>query len=163
MFFNSLVPPAQKPMKTLKLCTCIISGSIYSHFSNCSPVTVSAEIGTIKRLPKKSKISFLSAVILIQKAIRKYLAKKKSKRPRFFGDLAVDEASKTLKDAFKELEALKNLASDKSSEVSCDNSFHHINLNLNLKNYLGDQSYEPSDVDTEELLNSSFSSILSRN
>ena len=70
----------------------------------------------------------------------------------------MDFATKTLNEAFKELENLKNLASDRSSEVSKDFQDYQINAKDGLRN-----SYEPSEVDTEELLNSSFSSILSRN
>ena len=165
-FFNSVVPNVQKPVKTLRLCTCIISGSIYSHFSNCSPVTVNAEIGSYKILPKKPRLSLLSGVILIQRNIRKFLSKKYAKTKK---NIKVNEnvdiggGSRTLNDAFRELEALKVLASDKSSEVSRDYSQKKFNLNLDFKGCLDNLDYQPSEVDTEELLNSSFSSILSRN
>ena len=58
----------------------------------------------------------------------------------------MDFATKTLNEAFKELENLKNLASDRSSEVSKDFQDYQINAKDGLRN-----SYEPSEVDTEEL------------
>ena len=57
----------------------------------------------------------------------------------------IDNAAKTLSNAYKELEVLKSLASDRSSEISID-----------------ENEIDTSSVDTESLLNSSFSSILSR-
>lgn len=151
-FFNSLVP-VPKSTKALKLCTCILSGSLYSHYSNCRPVTVSAEVGSFKVLAKKPRLSVLTGVVLIQRTFRRFLDRKH----RVNYDIDVDKAARTLNDAFKELEALKYLASERSSEVSRDYSEPQLNFKgIN-------QSYEPSEVDTEELLNSSFSSILSRN
>ena len=60
--------------------------------------------------------------------------------------LYIDNGAKTLSNAYKELEMLKSLASDRSSEISID-----------------ENEIDTSSVDTESLLNSSFSSILSRN
>lgn len=144
--FSSVAPPVQKNTKKLKICTCILSGSIYSHFSNCSPAVVWAEIDKVKILPKKRRMSMLESVILIQRAFREHLSTKKYYRMKKTERIDPEKASKTLKDASKELETLKFLASDRSSDV-----------------YLKNESYDISDVDTEELLNSSFSSILSRN
>ena len=161
-FFNSLSPNTKKPSKMIKICSCILSGSVYSHFSNCTPATIIGEVESIKLLPKKQKISLVDGVVLIQRAFRKYLSKNSFKplktktfEPKKF---SMDFATKTLNEAFKELENLKNLASDRSSEVSKDFQDYQINAKDGLRN-----SYEPSEVDTEELLNSSFSSILSRN
>ncbi|OMJ68169.1 hypothetical protein SteCoe_34462 [Stentor coeruleus] len=258
-YFNSIMPSLSKNTKTLKICTCVLSGSLYRHYSNCSPLTVIAELGTVKHIPKKTQPSFMQSVVAIQRAIRKFITKKRASKNYFasktyaerpkksqnsffksdsdkerpqktqkdflkydtdnerpqksqnnffkndadneklqnsqndfyrfddenerpqksqndfyrydtenekpqksqneFFKLDVDKASKTLNDAYKELEALRNLASERSSEMSKDESISMYKLHDPYMN----PNYEPSDVDTEELLNSSISSMISRN
>ena len=103
---------------------------------------------TTKPVPIKKKPSFLQSILKIQRCFRAYRIKKtrkntiKKPQPVFY----IDNAAKTLSNAYKELEVLKSLASDRSSEISID-----------------ENEIDTSSVDTESLLNSSFSSILSRN
>lgn len=207
-FFNNIMPMLTKNTKTLKICTCVLAGSLYRHYSNCSPLTVIAELGTVRHIPKKAQPSFMQSVVAIQRAIRKFIAKKRAYKNIFasktyterpqksqndffkvdaekerpqksqndffkydaynerpqksqndFFKLDVDKASKTLNDAYKELEALRNLASERSSEISKDESISMYKLQDPYMN----PNYEPSEVDTEELLNSSISSMLSQN
>ena len=144
--FNSFRQP-QTQLKNLKVCTCILSGSIYSHFKTCTPVTILADF-TVKPVAVKKQASLLQSVIKIQRCFRNYRIKKTRKntikKPQPM--LYIDNGAKTLSNAYKELEMLKSLASDRSSEISID-----------------ENEIDTSSVDTESLLNSSFSSILSRN
>ncbi|OMJ73660.1 hypothetical protein SteCoe_27594 [Stentor coeruleus] len=223
--FNNAMPLSSKSTKTLKICTCILAGSLYRHYSNCSQLTVLAELGTVKHISKKKQRNFMQSIVAIQRSIRKFIAKRRayknpfanksyaeksqklqsdyfkvdvekekpqklqkdfhkfvadserphksqddffkydadSQRPQKsqneFFKFDADKASKTLNDAYKELEALRNLASERSSEISKDESISMYKLQDPYINH----DYEPSDVDTEELLNSSISSMLSRN
>jgi hypothetical protein len=142
--FNSFRQQAA-PMRSLKVCTCILAGSIFAHQRNCAPVTILADFSQ-KPVPLKRKLGVLEAVVLIQKEFRRFLRKKaKITVKKDFPVFYIDQAAKTLNNAYKELEVLKSMASDRSSEISMEGN-----------------EFEMSSVDTDSLLNSSFSSILSR-
>ena len=75
--FNSF-RQTQTQLKNLKVCSCILSGSIYSHYKNCTPVTILADF-TIKPVTIKKKPSFLQSIIKIQRYFWTYRIKKTRK------------------------------------------------------------------------------------
>lgn len=142
--FNSFKPaPSLHP---LRVCTCIMSGSLYKHYSSCKPVNILSNTPQRPLIPHKPSKSLLESVITIQKAVKKYLLQKQSKKTsKPMNNNYLIQATSTLSSAYKQLEALRSLASEQSSEISLDGS-----------------DYDVNSIDTDSLLNSSFSSILSR-
>ena len=60
--------------QSLRVCTCILAGSLYLHKRNCKKINVLIE----SELVIKKKFSIVEACVFIQREIRKYINKKRN-------------------------------------------------------------------------------------
>ncbi|CAG9335558.1 unnamed protein product [Blepharisma stoltei] len=86
-FLNSITESTQSlsysnSFSKLTLCTCILKGSLYSHFSNCQRVQVKAVIPDNIQFSttKIKKFGMVESIVLIQREIRNFLSKRKLKK-----------------------------------------------------------------------------------
>jgi len=135
-------------LHTMRVCSCIMSGSLFKHFPSCKPISILSSIPQRSVPAPKPRKSFIQSVLIIQRGIRNYLNRKQTRqtaKPIQSSNPYLSQATSTLSSAYKQLEALRSLASEQSSDLSLDGS-----------------DYEGGSIDTDSLLNSSFSSIFSR-
>lgn len=185
-FFNSLSSSLKSSKSSqFRLCTCILKGSLFKHFKDCR--FVEAQINLPVKPVVKPKGNFQAATE-IQRAFRDFNQKKKSKLPTFGKKsyTSTEEIEKATQSLYQAIEELKNIRNISKTDSSVNTSFSvNESYNSSVKkqdfegavceqrhevespeqqtiegNFLEEyQDNEVSDCDTEELLNSTFSSI----
>lgn len=86
-FLNSITQNSQslsvsQSMNKLTLCTCIIKGNLYSHSYDCRRVLINAVIppDVLNTSRSVKKYGMVDSVVLIQRTIRNFLKKRKSRK-----------------------------------------------------------------------------------
>ena len=72
---NSFSEFESQTVRNLLICTCIYAGSLYEHFEDCREF----EIPCYPEWERPRRLGLLESVLVIQRGVREYLAKKKQK------------------------------------------------------------------------------------